>query len=72
MAVGTVLVLLGAGPPAAILLVVHRTMERPLLGLALMAAWTALAVAIAVPFLRIAARAIAPRRENLALVAGSR
>jgi hypothetical protein len=72
MAVGTVLVLLAAAPPAAILLVVHRGMERPLLGLALMAAWTALALALAIPLLRLAARAIGPRRENLALVAGSR
>ena len=72
MAAGTLLVLLAAGPPAAILLVVHRGLERPLLGLALMVAWTGLAVALAIPLLRLAARAIGPRRENLALVAGSR
>ncbi|HEX5042796.1 MAG TPA: hypothetical protein VFV75_07805 [Candidatus Polarisedimenticolaceae bacterium] len=72
MAAGTLLVLLAAGPPGAILLVVHRALDRPLLGLALMAGWTALAVVLAVPLLRLAARAIGPRRENLALVAGSR
>ncbi len=72
MAAGTLLVLLAAGPPAVILLVVHRGLERPLLGLALMVAWTGLAVALALPLLRLAARAIGPRRENLALVAGSR
>jgi hypothetical protein len=51
---------------------VHRGLERPLLGLGLMVAWAGLAVALAVPLLRVAARAIGPRRENLALVAGSR
>ena len=72
MAAGTVLVLLAAAPPAAIVLVVHRVLDRPLLGLALMAGWAALSLALAIPLLRLAARAIGPRRENLALVAGSR
>jgi hypothetical protein len=72
MAAGTVLVLLLAGPPAMIVLLVHRGMERPLLGLLLMAGWASVALAFAIPLLRMAARAIAPRRENLALVAGSR
>jgi hypothetical protein len=72
MAVGTVLVLLAAAPPAAILLLVHRGLERPLLGSLLMVAWASLAFALAIPLLRLGARAIGPRRENLALVAGSR
>ena len=72
MAVGTVLVLLAAAPPAAIVLLVHRGMERPLLGSLLMAGWASLALALAIPLLRLASRTIGPRRENLALVAGSR
>ena len=68
----TAIVLLAAGPPAAVVLVVQRGMERPLLGLGIMAAWAALALVLAIPLLRLASRAIAPRRENLALVAGSR
>ncbi|MND02516.1 hypothetical protein D3C83_219160 [compost metagenome] len=61
-----------AAPAAAIVLVVHRWMDRPWLGLALMAAWTALALAVSVPLLGLAARAVGPRRENLALVAAGR
>jgi hypothetical protein len=69
---GTVLALVLAVPAAAIVLVVHRWMDRPWLGLALMAAWTALALAVSVPLLRMASRAVGPRRENLALVAAGR
>jgi len=51
---------------------VGRYVEGILLGLALMGGWAALSLALAIPLLRLAARAIGPRRENLALVAGSR
>ncbi|HYN20775.1 MAG TPA: hypothetical protein VE078_07445 [Thermoanaerobaculia bacterium] len=72
MLIGTLLVLVFAAPPAAILAVAHRRFERPGLALLLMAIWTMLTVALAIPLLRFAARAVATRRENLALVAAGR
>jgi hypothetical protein len=72
MAVGTVLVLVAAAPAAALVLVVQHALERPRLGLLLMAGWAALALALSVPLLTLAARAVAARRENLSLVAGGR
>jgi hypothetical protein len=72
MAAGTVLVLLLAAPAGAILLVVHHALGRPVLGLLLMAGWTAVAVSLAIPLLALAARVVGPRRENLGLVAGGR
>lgn len=72
MAAGTLLVLLLAAPAGAIVLVVHHFLGRPVLGLLLMGAWTVLAIALAIPLLSLAARAVGPRRENLGLVAGGR
>jgi hypothetical protein len=72
MLAGTVLVVVLAAPPAAIVVLVHHVLERPALGLALMAGWSALAFGLSVPLLTLAAHAVTPRRENLALVAGGR
>ncbi len=64
MLVGTVLVIVLSVPAAALLVLLP-----PLASFVALAAWTGLALAIAVPLLNLAARALARRRENLALVA---
>jgi uncharacterized protein (DUF983 family) len=58
--------------PAAIVAIVDHRMHQPLWALALVAAWTAIAVAIAVPTLKMAAGAVASRRESLVLAARER
>ncbi len=66
---GTLLVLAFATPPGVVL-VFGR--ERPGLALSLVALWTLFSAVVSIPLLGVAARAIAPRRENLALVAQGR
>ncbi len=72
MLTGTLLVLTLASVPTAILAIVERQMQRPGLALALVVLWTIVAALIALPLIGVAARAIAPRRENLVLVARGR
>jgi hypothetical protein len=70
--IGTLLVFVFSSPAAAILALAYHRYHRPGLALLLMALWTLVAAAISIPLLRLAARAVAPRRENLALVAQGR
>jgi hypothetical protein len=72
MLLGTVLVLVVSAPALGILLAAELWFQQPLLGLALMAGWTAIAGAIAWPLVTLASRTIGLRRENLALVAGGK
>jgi hypothetical protein len=67
--IGTLLVMALSAPPG-IALVFAR--ERPGLALLLVALWTLLSAAVSLPLLALAARAVGPRRENLALVAQGR
>ena len=66
---GTLLVLFLSAPPGMIL---YLGSERPTLALGLIALWTLLAAAISLPLLGLAARTVAARRENIALVAQGR
>ena len=70
--IGTLLIALLSAVPGLILGIAYHLLHRPGLALLLMAIWTLLAAAVALPFLRLAAQAVAPRRENLALVAQGR
>jgi hypothetical protein len=72
MLAGTLVILLLSVPPGVILGLVHHRLDNPGLALALMAGWAVAAGAIGVPALRIPARAVGARRENLALVAQGR
>lgn len=72
MLIGTVLVAMAAAPPGVIIGLSTHAFDRPGVGLLLTALWTLLVAVIAVPLLALVARAIAPRRENLALVAGGK
>jgi hypothetical protein len=67
--IGTLVVAALAGPPALLLFLLSG---RPGLALLIMALWTLLAAAISIPLLGLAAGAVPPRRENLALVAQGR
>lgn len=69
MLLGTLLVMVASVPPALIIGVVAHQLARPGLALLLTVLWTLVVLAIALPLLGLAARAVAPRRENLALVA---
>jgi len=70
--VGTVLVPLVSAPAALILVAADWWLERPGLALPGMLLWLALALAVSVPLLRLSARSINLRRENLAVVAQGR
>jgi hypothetical protein len=72
MLAGTVLVLLTWGPAWVILAVSLRAFESSGLALAGMTLWLVFAVAVSIPLLRFGSRALAARRENLALVAQGR
>ncbi len=72
MLVGTVLVPALAGPPALLIGVVGHALGHHGLAFSLVVLWTAMAVAVTIPLLGLAARAVGPRRENLALVAQGR
>jgi hypothetical protein len=72
MLAGTVLVLIFALPAVAIVLLADGWLHRPVMALPLMIVWLAVTIAIVLPLVRLASRAIAPRRENLALVAQGR
>ena len=68
MLAGTLVIMTLAIPPALIL----KLVDPPGLALASMAVWVIVAAAIGIPALRIPARALDARRENLALVAQGR
>lgn len=69
MFAGTFLVLLVALPATLILGAGAFWYSQPLVAVLAMAAWTGLAAAIAHPLVILASRAIAARRENLAMIA---
>lgn len=70
--VGTLAMALLATPPGLIIGIAGHGLQRPGLALQLMALWIVLAAGVAIPLLRLAARSVGPRRENLALVAQGR
>jgi uncharacterized RDD family membrane protein YckC len=72
MLFGTLFMAALALPPTIAVAVVSRLFGRPGLALALVALWTVIAAAVAVPLLASAARTLGPRRENLAVVAEGR
>jgi len=69
---GTFVIPLLTTVPALALGIVQERFGRPVLALAIIAAWTLLAAATAFPMLHLVERLVASRRENLALVAGGR
>jgi hypothetical protein len=72
MLAGTLLTAIAAAPSALIVLAAEFRLDRPWLGLAVMVAWAGFAWVASSPFLAWTARAVAMRRENLALVAQGR
>jgi hypothetical protein len=70
--IGTILVFAFSSPAVMILAIAHHRFHRPGLTLLLMAAWALVAAVIALPLLKLAARALTERRENIALVAQGR
>ena len=66
---GTFLVLLFAAPAMLIVAVAQFWFKQPALALAGMAAWLVLSLAISIPLVNLASRAIPSRKENLALTA---
>lgn len=72
MLAGTILVLLFAAPAALIVVAADVWLDRPAIAPLLMAGWLAAAALLAIPGVRLAARAIGARRENLALTAQAR
>jgi hypothetical protein len=69
---GTFLVLLIAAPAVAIGIAARFWFEQPALALVGMTAWLIFAIAISIPLVNLAARAIPMRKENLALTAQGR
>jgi hypothetical protein len=69
MLAGTFLVLVFAAPAALTVTATQFWLDRPALAPVLMLAWLAIAVLVALVGVRLAARAIGVRRENLLLVA---
>jgi hypothetical protein len=69
MLIGTLLVLVGAAPPALILVATEHWLGRSVLSLPLMIVWTLIVAAVAHSMVILASRAIGQRRENIALVA---
>ena len=72
MLVGTVVTLLFAAPSALIVLAAEFWWNRPVIGFVATAVWLLITLAICVPLVNLAARAIGARRENLALTAQGR
>lgn len=69
---GTVAVFVASAPAGAVLSIVGGVMKSPALAALLTLVWTGVAFALAVMLAAPVARAVAERRENLALVAQSR
>jgi hypothetical protein len=69
---GTILTPVLAAPAAGVFLINWLWIRQPAAVLVLMIVWLAVAIVVAVPILGLASRAIAARRENLALVAQGR
>jgi hypothetical protein len=72
MIVGTICTVLFAAPAAIIVLAAELHFRSEIVAVPLMAAWLVFTLAVAVPLINLAARAIGARRENLALVAQGR
>ena len=72
MFVGTFVVLIFTAPAALIAFLSSFGRTSPAIGLALMIGWTLFTIAISIPLVNLAARAIGMRRENLALTAQGR
>jgi hypothetical protein len=72
MLAGTALTALAALPAALIVVGFDFWLKRPLLALPAMIVWVVLAWLVTTPLVRLAARTIGLRRENLALVAQAR
>ena len=72
MLAGTLLVLLFAAPVAVVIVAAQFWFHRPVLGPLVLVWWFALAAAAAIIGVRLAARSIGARRENLVLVAKGR
>ena len=70
--VGTVLVLVFASPSLLIVLISDACLHRPWLALPATLLWLGIVVLLVRPLVRLASRAIGPRRENLGLVAQGR
>ena len=66
---GTFLVLLFAAPAVLIVAVAQFWFKQPALALVGMAAWVVFSLAISIPLVNLASRAIPIRKENLALTA---
>ena len=69
---GTILVLVLATPAAIIIAIARFWFHQPALALLGTSIWLAVAVAISIPLVNLASRAIPIRRENLALTAQGR
>ena len=70
---GSLFLVLLIGAPAALILAAGALWwKEPALTAAVMAGWLACAAIVTIPLIRLAARAIGPRRENLLLVAQRR
>jgi hypothetical protein len=69
MFAGTILVLLFAAPAGLIVALTQFWLQRPAIAPMLMTGWLLIALAIGLPLVGVAARAIGARRENLAMVA---
>jgi hypothetical protein len=72
MLVGTLLVFALSIPPGVIIAICFRIFESPGLTVIAMAVWTLITGLISVPLLKLGARALAARKENLVLVAQGR
>ncbi|HSB11517.1 MAG TPA: hypothetical protein VLM38_18660 [Blastocatellia bacterium] len=70
--VGSLMTIVISGITGMLIALGRSVFESTELTLLLMALWTILAGAVSIPLLRLAARAVSPRRENLALVAQGR
>ena len=69
MIAGTILVLVFAAPAALAIVASQFWLDRPALAPVLVLAWVAVCAVVAIVGVRLAARAIGARRENLLLVA---
>ena len=72
MIVGTVCTAAFVMPAAALVMAAEFYFQSELSAIGLMAAWLVFCVGIAIPLINLAAKSIAMRRENLALVAQGR
>ena len=72
MFLGTLAVLIFSVPAGVIIVICFKVLQSSALAVAVMLLWVLLTASIAIPLLKVVAKTLAGRRENLVLVAQGR